>query len=43
MGKDELRIIIKYEQFKRNKAALALLLDLDARPHEIASLNMMNT
>ena len=36
--KDELQTIIKYEQFKRNKAALALLWDLDARPHEIASL-----
>jgi integrase len=38
--KDELRDIIKFEQFKRNKAALALLWDLDARPHEIASLKI---
>jgi integrase/recombinase XerD len=28
--RDELALIIKYEQFKRNKAALALMWDLDA-------------
>jgi integrase/recombinase XerD len=37
---EELQAIIKYEQFKRNKAALALLWDLDARPQEIASLKI---
>ncbi len=38
--KDELLSIIKYEPFKRNKAALTLLWDLDARPHEIALLKI---
>ncbi|HEY6535262.1 MAG TPA: hypothetical protein VIY08_05605 [Candidatus Nitrosocosmicus sp.] len=38
--KDELFSIIKYEQHKRNKTALALLWDLDARPHEIALLQL---
>jgi len=38
--KDELFFIIKYEQHKRNKAALALLWALDARPHEIALLQL---
>ena len=33
--KDEFLSKIKYEQFQGNKAALALLWDLDARPHEI--------
>ena len=32
--KDELLTIIKYEPSKRNKAALALFSDLDARNHE---------
>lgn len=36
--KDELATIIKYEPYKRNKAILSLLWDLDARPHEITLL-----
>jgi hypothetical protein len=31
----ELLFVIKYEPFKRNKAALALFWDLDARNHEV--------
>ena len=38
--KDEFLSVIKYEQFQRNKAALALLWDLDARPHEITLLKI---
>jgi integrase/recombinase XerD len=38
--RDELFCIIKYEPYKRNKAALALLWDLDARPHEIVLLQL---
>jgi hypothetical protein len=38
--KDELFTIIKYEPYKRNKAVLALLYDLDARPHEITLLKI---
>ncbi len=38
--RDELSAVIKYEQYKRNKAALALLWDLDARPHEVALLKI---
>jgi integrase/recombinase XerD len=38
--KDEFLALIKYEQFQRNKAALALLWDLDARPHEITLLKI---
>ena len=33
--KEELLSIIKYESFKRNKAILSLMWDLNARPHEI--------
>jgi hypothetical protein len=40
--RDELAIVIKYEQFKRNKAALALMWDLDARNHEITLLRIRN-
>lgn len=40
--KDELLSIIKYEPTKRNKAILALLWDLDARPHEITALKIKN-
>jgi integrase/recombinase XerD len=40
--KDELLTIIKYEPFKRNKAALALFWDLDARNHEITLLRIKN-
>jgi len=32
--------IIKYEPYKRNKAILSLLWDLDARPHEITLLRI---
>ena len=38
--RNELALIIKYEQFKRNKAAIALMWDLDARPHEITMLKI---
>ena len=38
--RDELATIIKYESYKRNKAVLALLWDLDARPHEITLLKI---
>lgn len=40
--RDELALVIKYEQFKRNKAALALMWDLDARNHEITLLEIRN-
>jgi integrase/recombinase XerD len=40
--KDELLTIIKYETYKRNKAALALFWDLDARNHEITLLKIKN-
>ncbi len=36
----DLQTIIKYEHYKRNKAVLALLWDLDARPHEVTSLQI---
>ncbi len=32
--------IIKYEPYKRNRAALALLWDLDAQPHEVTLLKI---
>jgi integrase/recombinase XerD len=38
--KDQLLSILKYEPYKRNKAALTLLWDLDARPHEITLLKI---
>jgi integrase/recombinase XerD len=38
--RDELLSIIKYEPYKCNKAALALLWDLDARPHEVTLLKI---
>src|SRR5919112_1747283 len=38
--KDEFLSIIKFEPYKRNKAALALLWDLDARPHEVTLLKI---
>ena len=34
--------VIKYEPFIRNKAALSLLWDLDARNHEITLLKIKN-
>src|SRR3954452_10698193 len=40
--KDEFLSILKYEPHKRNKAALALLWDLDARPHEVTLLRIKN-
>jgi integrase/recombinase XerD len=38
--KEEFLSIIKYEQYKRNKAALMLLWDLDARPHKVINLKI---
>jgi integrase/recombinase XerD len=38
--RDEILSIIKYEPHKRNKAALALLWDLSARPHEVSLLKI---
>ena len=40
--KDELLSILKYEPYKRNKAAITLMWDLDARPHEITLLKIKN-
>jgi len=37
---NELLTIVKYEKYKRNKAALTLLWDLDARNHEITLLRI---
>jgi hypothetical protein len=38
--KDDILTIIKYESYKRNKAVLSLLWDLDARPHELTLLKI---
>lgn len=38
--KEDLLTIIKYEPYKRNKAILSLLWDLDARPHEVTLLRI---
>ena len=38
--RDEILSIIKYETYKRNKAALSLLWDLDARNHEVTLLKI---
>src|SRR5687768_9006518 len=38
--KDELLSILKYEPYMRNKAAITLMWDLDARPHEITLLKI---
>lgn len=38
--KDDILMITKYEIYKGNKAILALLWDLDARPHEITLLKI---
>src|SRR5918995_7198104 len=38
--KDELLSILKYEPYKRNKAAITLMYDLNARPHEITLLKI---
>ncbi|MGD1838242.1 MAG: hypothetical protein ACPKPY_09340 [Nitrososphaeraceae archaeon] len=38
--KEDLLTIIKYESYKRNKAILSLLWDLDARPHEVTLLKI---
>jgi integrase/recombinase XerD len=32
--------VLKYEQYKRNKAIISLILDLDARPSEITLLKI---
>ena len=37
---EELKTVIKYEPFKRNKAVLALLWDLNGRNHEIHCLRL---
>ena len=39
---EELKTVIKYEPYKRNKAALALLWDLNGRNHEITLLKIKN-
>ena len=38
--RNELLSILKYEPHKRNKAAITLMWDLDARPHEITLLKI---
>lgn len=38
--RDEILFILKFEPYKRNKAALALFWDLDARNHEITLLKI---
>ena len=38
--RDEIFSLIKYQPYKRHKAALALLWDLNARPHEISFLKI---
>jgi hypothetical protein len=38
--REELELLIKYERFKRNKAAIAMMWDLDARNHEITLLKI---
>jgi hypothetical protein len=40
--KEELLSIVKYEPYKRNKAILTLLWDLNARPHEITLMRIKN-
>jgi integrase/recombinase XerD len=40
--RDELLSIIKYEPYKRNKAALTLFWDMDARNHEVTHLRIKN-
>jgi integrase/recombinase XerD len=40
--RDEILSIVKCEQYKRNKAALTLLWDLDARNHEVTLLKKLN-
>ena len=40
--RNDLLTVIKYEPLKRNKAALALSWDLDARPHEVVLLKVKN-
>lgn len=37
---EELLTIVKYDPYMRNKAALTLMWDLDARPHEITLLRI---
>ena len=38
--REELLLVVKYELFKRNKAALTLFWDLDARNHEVTLLKI---
>lgn len=38
--REDLELIIKYERFKRNKAAITMMWDLHARNHEITLLKI---
>lgn len=38
--KEDILTIVKYDSYRRNKAALTLLWDLDARPHEVTLLKI---
>ena len=38
--RDELLAIVKYEPYLRNKAALTLCWDMDARNHEVTMLKI---
>ncbi|MBA3749577.1 MAG: hypothetical protein H0X03_01520 [Nitrosopumilus sp.] len=38
--KEDILTIVKYDNYKRNRAALTLLWDLDARPHEVTLLKL---
>jgi integrase/recombinase XerD len=40
--RDELLTIVKYEPYLRNKAALTLCWDMDARNHEVTMLKIKN-
>jgi integrase/recombinase XerD len=40
--RDELLIVVKYQPYLRNKAALTLFWDLDARNHEVTMLKIKN-
>jgi len=40
LEKEDILTIVKYDNYKRNKAALTLLWDLDARPHEVTLLKI---
>ena len=40
MERDEILFVLKYEPYIRNKAALTLFRDLDARNHEVTLLKI---